>query len=458
MIPSLKYIIITIYIVMFGITANAQLKDKYELKADQAVKKQDFYSAAIYYTKALLLQHENAKVYNPYTGQVLEDKVKNGNNRKKLIFKIAEANRLYYNWDTAGMWYAQAAEFPEEEFQTAKYWNAICLRIKGDYVKASTMLELFLANCTSKDEWTQLATAELANCKFAIEKQQDSALVKFQITKLPTIVNDLSANYAPVLLPNDLLIFTSSRNSWSTNRLNLIPKKSTIKAIDPVNDIFQVVVSKMENVKQINLPIDAMNQGAASFSSDKMHMYFTRWIVENGEKISAIYISNRQKDDKWTEPTLLNNYINVDGYSSKQPFISSDGRFLFFSSDRPGGMGKFDLWVSALNSDGLPRTPATNLGKINTVEDEEAPFYHSRTTQLIFSSNGRRGFGGFDLYSSKGMVGTFTMPQNLGEPFNSPKDDVYFTTLSDEPTSNAFISSDRSSTCCLEIFNISYKK
>ena len=88
MISSLRYIIIAMCIVMLSITGNAQLKNNYELKADQASKKQDFYTAAIYYKKALSLQHENSKEYNPYTGQVLEDKVKGGNNRKKLIFKI----------------------------------------------------------------------------------------------------------------------------------------------------------------------------------------------------------------------------------------------------------------------------------------------------------------------------------------------------------------------------------
>lgn len=439
------------------IVVNAQLKDKYELKADYATKKQDFYTAAVYYEKALLLQKEPSKEHTPYNGEVLEDKATKSltsNNRKKLVFKIAESHRLYYNWTAAEPWYAQAAEFPEEVFQTAKYWYAICLRTKGNYADASKIFESFLAIHTTKDEWTRWATAELANCRFVIEKQKEPSTIQYQISKLTDSVNNKSANYAPVLLSKDTLVFTSSRNSWGTNRLNLIPKKGIIKAIDPVNDVFQVSVSTMNNVKQMNIPIDALDQGAISFSSDKIHMYITRWKIENGEKISAIYMCTQQKGGNWTVPIILNNYVNADDYSSKQPFVSSDGRFLFFSSNKPGGVGGFDLWLCILGSDGLPKKQAINLGKINTVSDEEAPFYHNATTQLFFSSNGRPGFGGFDLYVTKGTIGSFAEPQNLGEPFNSPKDDVYFTSMSDEPTNNAFISSDRSSACCLELFKV----
>lgn len=453
---SLKYCFIISCFAISGITSYAQ-KYNYERKANQAAQQQDFYTAAVYYEKAIAVKKENIDSYKPYNGEVLEGKSLNkgkASSQQKLIFKLAEAHRQYNNFEAAAPWYAQAAQFTAPEFQSAKYWSAVCLRIKGDYTKAAPMLEEFLKVHTTKDNWTKLATTELANCKFAIEKQKQKELVKYQTNKLSAAVNDQSANYAPMLLSSDVLTFTSSRNTWSTNRGNIIPKNSNIESKTRVNDLFQVSVSKMNDTKQMNVPVVAMDQGVASFSADKTKLYLTRWKIENGKKLSNIYISTQQKDGKWSAPTTLNTNVNISGYSSKQPFVSSDGGFLFFSSDKPGGIGKFDLWVCTLGSDGLPTAQATNLGIVNTIEDEEAPFYHTPTDQLFFSSNGRVGFGGFDFYVSKGKIGYLTEPKNVGAPYNSSKDDVYFTSVADEPLSQAFISSDRSSTCCLEIFNI----
>lgn len=454
---SLKYWLITTGFAICTLASSAQ-KLKYEQKADRAAKDQDFYTAAVYYEKAISVQKEKMDEYNPYNGEVIELKANKGkvSSRKKLIFKLAESYRMYNNWEAAAPWYTQAAQFPEPEFQTAKYWNAICLRTKGNYAQAGLMLEQFLKVHTTKDEWTKWANAELANCKFAMEEQKKKSLVKYQANKLPTAVNDQSANYAPVLLSNDMLAFTSSRNTWGMERGNMIPKNNTtISKESHVNDLFIVTLAKMNDTKEANVPIAAMDQGAASFSTDKTRMYITRWTMQNGKKMSSIYLSTQQKDGKWTTPTVLNNYVNANGYSSKQPFISTDGRWLFFSSDRPGGMGKFDIWVCNLGNDGLPSAQATNLVKINTAGEEEAPFYNNSTSQLFFSSNGRAGFGGLDFYVSTGTPGSFSTPINLGEPFNSPKDDVYFTTTSaQDPLSNAYISSDRFSACCLEIVNI----
>ena len=456
---SIKYYLITICLAILSTVSYAQ-KFKYEQKADRAAKDQDFYTAAAYYEKALALKQESADGYKPYNGEVLESKTasKGGkaSGHKKLVFKLAESYRMYNNWEAAAPWYTKAAQFSEPEFQTAKYWNAVCLRTQSKYTDAANMLELFLKEYTAKDDWQKWATKELANCNFAIEEQKKKSLVKYQTSKLSTAVNDRSANYAPVLVSKDVLAFTSSRNTWNDSRSGMIPKtNTTVSKETHVNDLFQVTIAKMNDAKEVSVPVTAMDQGVATFSSDKTRMYITRWKTENGKKISNIYFSTQQKDGKWTAPIVLNNFVNLDSYSSKQPFVSADGSSLFFSSDRPGGMGNFDLWVCGLGNDGLPSAQATNLGKINTAGEDEAPFYNVATTQLFFSSNGRPGFGGLDFYVSAGTPGSFSEPKNLGEPFNSPKDDAYFTTASpDDPMSQAYISTDRASACCLEIFNI----
>ncbi|MFI5131465.1 MAG: OmpA family protein, partial [Chitinophagales bacterium] len=87
--------------------------------------------------------------------------------------------------------------------------------------------------------------------------------------------------------------------------------------------------------------------------------------------------------------------------------------------------------------------------------DEQAPFYHNSSTTLVFSSNGRQGMGGYDLFTAKGSEMTWSAPENMGHPVNSQKDDIYF--YASENTSllaNAIFSSDRDGGCCLETYQV----
>ena len=137
-----------------------------------------------------------------------------------------------------------------------------------------------------------------------------------------------------------------------------------------------------------------------------------------------------------------------------QPYITADGKYLLFASNRPGGMGKNDLWYCIM-ADGVPGG-ARNMGTtINTKDDEQAPFYDAEKNLLVFSTDGRVGLGGLDFFQSEGDFGTWSVPVNMGKPLNSPKDDIYYTALDNtHPFAAGFISSDRESICCLEVFSI----
>jgi outer membrane protein OmpA-like peptidoglycan-associated protein len=91
---------------------------------------------------------------------------------------------------------------------------------------------------------------------------------------------------------------------------------------------------------------------------------------------------------------------------------------------------------------------------INTPFDEQAPFYHSASGSLVYSTNGRIGMGGYDLFQSKGEIGNWTEPVNFGYPVNSMKDDLYFTSRGTAKNilENVLLSSDRDASCCLELF------
>ena len=148
------------------------------------------------------------------------------------------------------------------------------------------------------------------------------------------------------------------------------------------------------------------------------------------------------------------NTVNQQGHNSKQPFCSADGKYLFFASDRNGGAGGFDIWYANIQPDGTTGDPI-NVGQINTKEDEQAPFFHSSSGILVFSSNGMQGMGGFDLFTTKMNESGFKKPENMGHPVNSSRDDIYFfANDKNELLKNAIIGSDRGSECCLETYTI----
>ncbi len=132
-------------------------------------------------------------------------------------------------------------------------------------------------------------------------------------------------------------------------------------------------------------------------------------------------------DGSWSYPCNLGGAINTDNWESLAN-LSSDGRYMFFTSDRPGGMGGSDIYLSELTDDGW--TTPINLGStINTAEDDRYPFLAADGKTLYFSSQGHFGFGGDDLFVSKRLDDTWTnwsKPVNMGKYINTLSGDTYF--------------------------------
>lgn len=163
------------------------------------------------------------------------------------------------------------------------------------------------------------------------------------------------------------------------------------------------------------------NEGAASLSPDGRYIYFTRCGAEDGLGSCDIYVSEKIGNE-WQEPKNLGNNINSSAWDS-QPCIASDGRTLFFTSNRKDGMGKADIYFSYLQDNGQ-WTKAKNCGKnINTKGNETSPFIHQSNSMLYFASDEHLGMGGFDLFYSKLENGKFQPATNLGYPINTSKDE-----------------------------------
>lgn len=435
----------------------AQYVTDYKRNADKYYAKGDWYSAAVYYEKYMEQKKKpDASGYEPYTVQSAKAQkasVKNEKfivNEHEVIYRIAECYRKLNDYTKAAPYYAKSIAFDKAKYPLARYYHAICLRANSQFAEAEKQFESFLKGYTLKDEYAEHANLEVANCKFIQQQLANKETDAYKIAKLNSTSTATGANYAPTY-NNGQLVFTSSRADSST-------LSSTNK--NPfVNNVYTTAVG---TVQKIGLPIEVgTEQGVPSFTANGKRVYFTRWTKKEGSNFSSIYLSEN-KSGGWSEPVKLGTNVNAEGFNSKQPFVTPDGKYLLYASNRSGGQGKFDIWYAPLNTDGEPGS-FLNLGTtINTKGDDEAPFYAAASNALVFASNGRVGMGGFDLFESKGALpNNFNEPTNLGYPINSVKDDIYFTNKGAvKLLQDAIISSDRASACCLELFSLdkSYKK
>ena len=173
---------------------------------------------------------------------------------------------------------------------------------------------------------------------------------------------------------------------------------------------------------KFNSPI-TINAGALSISPDGQTIWFAICGADDSFGSCDLYVSQRQKNN-WSEPRNLGPILNSISWET-QPCISSDGKTLYFISNRPGGLGKADIWVSQLQTDGNWGKP-TNIGApVNTSEDEYSPFIHPDGKTLYFASKGHPGMGGSDLFISKLQPdGKWLKPLNLGYPINTSDDEI----------------------------------
>jgi Tol biopolymer transport system component len=173
------------------------------------------------------------------------------------------------------------------------------------------------------------------------------------------------------------------------------------------------------------------NQGAVSITIDNNHLYVTICEGPNCD----IWVSDNE-DGTWSQLRNLGASINGRRSWESQPSISSDGKMLFFASIRPGNIGfelddpntqTSDIWMSKQDENGN-WLPAKNLGPIiNTTGNEKSPFIHSDSKTLYFSSDGHYGVGGYDIYYSKMLPdGKWSEPKNIGYPINTENDEIGF--------------------------------
>ena len=187
----------------------------------------------------------------------------------------------------------------------------------------------------------------------------------------------------------------------------------------------------------------SFNEGALNISQDGQWLIFTGCNFPNGFGSCDLFISYRTADG-WSAPENLGPNFNTEFFESA-PSLSPDKRDLYFTSDRPGGYGGNDIYVSHRNESGH-WSPPENMGPtINTSGDESWPFIHADNSTLYFTSSGLPGYGGTDLFLvRKNANGEWGVPENLGYPINTIDNEGSLVVAADGKT--AYYASDRTDT------------
>lgn len=181
------------------------------------------------------------------------------------------------------------------------------------------------------------------------------------------------------------------------------------------------------------------NEGAQIISQDGQWLVFAGKDRPGGLGGFDLFIAYKTPDG-WSEAINLGGKVNSEHWES-QPCLSPDKRSIYFSSNRPGGLGGEDLWVSHLQSNGRFGEPV-NLGPgINTTGNESCPFLHADNQTLYFSSDGHPGYGAGDLYLARRIDTAWSKPENLGYPINTINNEATLFVAADGQT--AYYSSDR---------------
>lgn len=421
-------------------------------KAEQLLRQQKYAEAAQYYEKYLASEKSIAAKADPFAvGK--KSGLSNGINvHQQAVYHLAESYRLSHDYNNAEKYYKEAAAFSEKIYPAAIYWYGITLRANQKYAEAIEVLSAFREKHSQMDEVGLAADKELLNLNF-IKAQLGKTNPPFFVTPVPSPTN--SSAYAQTLRAGDTVVFTAIQNPATT----VIASSKGAPADPPARArLFEAVqqdgVLQNTGEWQSGTP-EGFHDGLATFAGNKM--FFTRWTDVDGRSAAALFASER-KEQGWTTPVKLGEPFNMPRSNSTQPFVTPDGRYLLFSSDRAGGIGKYDIWFIELDSNANALT-AKNMGNvINTVENEFAPSYHAQGKTVIFSSNGRTGMGGLDIYYSRGSIilSDWNTPANAGSPINSSKDDLYYiSTDEDNLWNTGMMSSDRdTSSCCLALYSV----
>lgn len=374
------------------------------------------------------------------------DKAQNGDYKEAIGFinhALNEDRRFVDAWLTkAGIYgelklydscitaYEQAFSIDMEYTADYKLPYAINLAGAGRFEAALEAVNTFLTNSYLNEVSRKAGEYRKRSFEFAVQykKEHNTEKYVFAPVNMGDSINSADLEYYPsVTIDNNTLVFT--RRVRGRNEDFFVSERKG-------ND--------WSGAKGMDGDINSnYNEGAQNISQDGEWLVFTGCNFPEGLGSCDLFFSSLTKKG-WSTPENIGEPINTEFWESS-PCLSPDKRELYFSSNRPGGYGGKDIYVSRRMSNGKWGEPE-NLGpEINTAGDESCPYIHADNQTMYFTSNGLTGYGGDDLYlARKQGDGTWKEVENLGYPINTIENEGSLIVAADGKT--AYYASDRADT------------
>lgn len=341
-----------------------------------------------------------------------------------FVLGLINIKKSDVNIAAAEKYFLQTIEICPEYDPYAYYYLGDIYYGKDDYEKAYKYLKEFLNDVDQirSDKDYNRAVSMMDFAKYYHEMMENP------VPFAPRAVKGISTKddeYLPIISPDNGLALFTRRMLMPPNKNDLVPKAKLKE---------RFVFSKRDNGsfekgELMPYPFNQYdNEGGATITIDNKELFYTVCNYGSGSNYlnCDIYYSKLEYG-YWSDIEPLSEAVNLPNTWDSQPTISSDGRTLYFVSDRPGGLGGYDIYKTVRDENGN-WSKAVNLGpQINSAGNEKSPFIHSDSQTLYFSSDGIMGMGGYDIFFSRlGEDGVWSKPKNIGYPINSTDDDVGF--------------------------------
>ncbi|SEL15747.1 OmpA family protein [Parapedobacter koreensis] len=315
--------------------------------------------------------------------------------------QLGDIYRRQHDYDEAAQHYSRVIQL--DSTLTSLTWFGLgeSLLHTGNYREALVALQKYAATPGLDEAGKRLTDKYITDCEFSLSAVMHP--VAFHPQNPGPAINSEHDEYFPKLTADHrTIIFTRKVNG----------QENFYESSKDGTGAWQTA-----QFLQGDINSELYNEGAHCISPDGKYLFFTGCNRPNGLGSCDIYVSRRE-GDRWSEPHNLGTPVNSQGWEA-QPALGADGRTLYFVSNRSGGQGGYDIWVSTLQDDDQWGEPQ-NLGPtINTPFNESSPYIHADNHTLYFVSNGWPGFGDKDIFKSqRDSDGNWQQPANLGFPIN----------------------------------------